>query len=425
MPTKNSFLTDIIKIFALSLLTMPRLTLSDIHFYRATPFVKEPRLERPWLSSFDISIGGGKASKSYDGAKDKVGLFDFCGVHQMQALGYGICKDFTDWLDNLMLKVSLLNSSPGFATLSIDGVFKTVETAIRYTQNFDKGIFIEFYMPIRSINIENIVFSDLSLLNSYPNVNAPYWVALKRELPRLMAKHGLSIDDWNDWGIGDLEILAGFTLSHQNTQEIDFADLTIQAGFTMPTGKKQDLSNAFAVPFGYNKHWGIPIQLTASIGAYEWLTVGLSVNTLFLLPKQHEEIRMKAAIEQSSILLLNKGQARVHPGTIWSIAPFCKADHVVRGLSLLVGYTYAHQKTTFLTPFDTEEFNYSIVNSDERFAGFTLHTLHATAEYDFTQQNWQYGPRIGITYNQQISGKRCFKGYLANITGGLEIAWDF
>lgn len=424
MPKKNStlFLALIIHLATLIIAIQGS---CDIHFYRAVPFFKEPRLERPWLSSFDVWVGGGSTKKAHDASKAKVALFDLYGVHQMQAVGNGICKDFTNRLDNLIIKLALLNSAPGFATFSIEGNFSSIEAGIRYTQNFDKGLFLECYLPIRSFTIDNLTFLDLSGSDTYPNMYDPYWIAFKNELPTIMEKHGLSITAWKEHGCGDFVLLGGFTMSHQDTQEIDFIDVTMQAGVSMPTGKTQDLGYAFALPFGYNKHWGFPLHFVSSIGAYEWLTVGMSIDALFLFGKSHEEFRMKVSAQQSSILLLNKGQARVHPGSIWSVAPFLKADHVIRGLSLTVGYTYAHQKATDITPFDKAEFNYSIVNSDERFKGYVLHTLHVAAEYDFTQQNWQCGPRIGITYNHQISGKRCFKAYLANVTGGLEIAWDF
>ncbi|HTM06147.1 MAG TPA: hypothetical protein VL201_02810 [Patescibacteria group bacterium] len=423
--SKKNNLKRILSILIVSTIILRTEGFCDIHFYSAPPFFKEPRLERPWLSSFDIWVGGGKTTKSHDGNKSKVPLFDLYGVHSMQAIGDGICKDFTDRLDNLIIKLSLLNNAPGFATFSLEGAFTHMEAGFQYTQNFEKGLFLECYLPIRSLKVHDIEFIDLSAHNTYPNNNDPYWVLFKKELSNIMIQHGLSIDEWKEHGIGDLALLGGWTLSHQDTTEIDFVDLTIQGGVIMPTGKEQDLSYAFSLPFGYNKHWGIPLHAVCAIGAYEWLTVGMSLDVLFLLAKSHDEFRMKSSPQQSSILLLNSGKARVHPGTLWSVSPFFKADHVIRGLSLSLGYTYAHQKTTFVTPCNQSLFSYTVVNSDERFAGFILHTLHLTAEYDFTQQNWHYGPRIGLTYNHQMSGKRCFKTYLASVTGGLEIAWDF
>jgi hypothetical protein len=424
MPKKNSLIFRLVILIMLSVAAQIK-GFCDIHFYRAVPFFKEPRLERPWLSSFDIWIGGGRTTKSHDGDKSKVALFDLYGVHSMQSIGDGICKDFTNRLDNLIIKLSLLNSAPEFATLSLEGTFTNIEAGLRYTQNFIKGLFLECYVPIRSLKVHNIEFVDLSAHNTYPNANDPYWILFKKELPTIMTQHGLSIDEWKEHGIGDVALLGGWTLSHQDTKEIDFVDITIQSGVTLPTGKKQDPSFAFSLPFGYNKHWGIPLHMICAIGAYEWLTVGISLDTLFLLSKTDQELRMKVSPQQSSILLLNSGKAHVHPGTIWSVAPFFKADHVIRGLSLSIGYTYAHQKTTFVTPCNMALFSYAVVNTDERFAGFTLHTLHVAAEYDFTQQSWHCGPRIGLTYNHQMSGKRCFKTYLASINGGLEVAWDF
>jgi hypothetical protein len=398
---------------------------ADIHFYRVAPFFGEPRLDRPWLSSFDVSVGGGSTTKAHNDIQEKVALWDLYGTHPMQSLGDGVCKDFTDPLDNILIKLALMPTSPGFATFSIQGRCNIMESFLRYTQNFSKDLFIECFLPIKSLHIKNIEFIDLSPENSYPNNNDPYWLFFKQNFNTITLAHGLSIDNWQETGVGDFAALLGWAMSYQDTQEIDFVDITLQGGVTMPTSKKQNIAHAFSIPLGYNKHWGIPVHACLAIGAYEWLTVGLNLDLLFLLPKQHEEIRMKASGQQSSIILLTSGQARVHPGTLWSVAPFIKADHVARGFSLAIGYTYAHQKTTFVTPFDKSVFPYAVVNSDQRFAGFTLHTLHVAAEYDFTDNDWKYGPRVGLTYNHQMSGKQCFKTYLASITGGLEIAWDY
>ena len=54
-----------------------------------------------------------------------------------------------------------------------------------------------------------------------------------------------------------------------------------------------------------------------------------------------------------------------------------------------------------------------------------MHTIHTSAEYDFTKDYMKYGPRVGIFYNVQVAGKNTFNADLASGTVGLDIVWCY
>jgi hypothetical protein len=404
----------------------PLWAFSDVHFFRAAPLFKEPRLERSFLSSFDIWLGGGRAKQSFNKDNKKVALFDLWGTHNMQELGNGVCESFSDPLDLLLIQLSLLPGRDLFANFSIQGHFGLIEGGFRFTQNFIKGFFFEFYMPIRSFKVSDIAFIDLSPTDAaFPNNKNPIWIAFQNNFTKILARYGLS-DTFplTTTGVGDMAFLLGWTYSYQETTELDFIDVTVQTGVVMPAAKKKNEDELFSLPLGYNGHWAVPIRGVGAIGIYEWLTIGAALEATFFVPRGFD-MRMKTGARQSGIIKLEKGFANVEKGTLWLANVFVKGDHVVRGFSLGFGYTYAQERTSYVTPTDSFTFSYPIVNSDALFDGFIQQTLHAYVEYDFTESDWKYGPRIGLAYNHPVTGKHIFRTALTQATFGLEVVWDY
>src|SRR5207245_5483062 len=140
--------------------------------------------------------------------------------------------------------------------------FKLIESSFRFTQNFKKGIFFEFYLPMRSLEVSDVVFNDLSPTDSaFPNNKNPTWLAFQKNFANILQKHGMSAKSpVKETGIGDLGFLLGWTYSYQETTELDFIDVTFQTGIIVPTAKKKDEDKLFSLPLGYNKHWAVPIR---------------------------------------------------------------------------------------------------------------------------------------------------------------------
>lgn len=395
------------------------------HYFKIPNTVKEPRLAHQLLTSIEIDTSFTKSTKAYNSLKNKVPLFDLHGTHQMQGITDGLCKDFTNDIDLLMIQLALLPGNTSFANLSVDGSYSLTELNFAATQNLINGFFLHARMPLKFFHIQDIVFEDLSPKDIYPTNEEPVWLSFKKNMANILAHYGMSTDAWKQHGIGDLLVTTGWTISYQDTVEIDFIDATLEAGLLLPTSKKADLANVFALPFGHEKHLGFPLRASLALGIYEWLTFGCSFDGLIFLDKKHDEFRMKISEKQSTIFLPTKGQATVNRGSLWEAQLFMKADHVVQGLSVTFGYTFMHQQRSFVTPFDNNLFSYTIVNNDNRFKAYTMHTIHLLLEYDFTEQNWSYGPRVAFGFHKSVSGKQVFDGYTINGIGGLEIAWDY
>lgn len=413
--------------FALIFFISPALQAYDnAHFYRATNLFPEPRFERDWLSSLDVSIGGGSTECARACDSKTVPLLDVYGLHNMHEVGVNVPgKDLTNPIDLTLIQLSREPSRNCFATYSMNGDFSIAESYISFIQNIKKGFFAQFNMPIRRLKISNICFNDLSPTDDMcPNINNQTWQRFKCLFNDMLERYCLSCQPMNETGIGDICLYGGWTRNYQETTTLDYIDLTIKAGVLIPSGKTRDEDKLFSLPLGYNGHLGVPISADLSFGMYEWLTLGGHVDAIFFMSK-NRDIRMKTALRQSGLIKLAKGEAKVGKGTVWTGGTYLKADHFIANFSLTFAYSFASSNADTLSPCNTVIFDPTIVNSDQFYQGWKMHTLHLLVDYDFNREGRMFGPRIGIFYNAQISGERIFKTNMVGGIFGLDIVYDF
>src|SRR5690606_26947234 len=201
-----------------------------------------------------------------------------------------------------------------------------------------------------------------------------------------LANYQLSRSKTKETGVGDLCILAGWSLNYDQTKVLDYVDCSAQVGLLFPTGKKQNIDKVFSLPLGYNKHWGFPIVADISFGVYEWLTIGMHIDALVFVNKCRT-IRVKTAPSQQGIFKLAKLTTSINQGAIWSLGAFVKADHFCRGISFMGGYTFNKQDRSTINGCDACPYSLCVMNSDEALWGWKMHTIHVGFEIDFTCEN--------------------------------------
>jgi len=185
---------------------------------------------------------------------------------------------------------------------------------------------------------------------------------------------------------------AGWTHSDKTTEELDFIDYTIKIGFYNPD--PYIAINEFQ--WIYQKTRGCVIDGQIGIGLFEWLTIGLNGECI---------VNSQAIDEKKNPI------ATIINGNIVSMDLYIKADHVIKGFSCGIGYSFFHE---FYKKIAT------ITSTNKT----SQHIFHLILEYDFTKYNSTFGPRIGFTYNTTIGGSNCLKSSLLQGIFGLEIAFQ-
>ena len=229
----------------------------------------------------------------------------------------------------------------------------------------------------------------------------------------------------NQTGCGDLSFLVGWAGSYQKTCTLDFIDASAKIGVLFPTGKTTSIANPFELPLGYDGHFGLPLKFDCSLGIFDWITFGFHNGALFLF-KKNRKYRLKTAENQNGFILLAQNNVEVDPGTIWEIGTYVKADHMVRGLSFLAGYSFTKRDNdTLQLKNDSTDFNQIIINNDQRLFGWNMHTIHAMIEYDCVNKITDLGPRIGLWFNIIVAGQRIFNAHLYDFMLGIDCAWVY
>jgi hypothetical protein len=175
--------------------------------------------------------------------------------------------------------------------------------------------------------------------------------------------------------------LWGWGINYDAIPILDFIDCMVRIGVLTPASMGSPLlpdSN------GYTS-WGIPLAVDCAIGLYEWMTLGVHGSTIVLLA--------------------------MHRPIIFHIAPYFKADHVVRGLSVWLGYAYTGETESSIAA--------SIMTHTYRF--WDMHTVQVGLEYECIQEACIVHPRIGIFYNHVLGG---INSHGTNMVGG-SLSIDF
>lgn len=256
------------------------------------------------------------------------------------------------------------------------GSFNILEFDLNYFQNFNYGLFYHFHIPIAKI--DSSIYYQKSILN--------------------YKEHGLS----------DSTLFLGWTTNYEQIEYLDYIDFSFQAGILFPSGKKRT-KNLLSIPLGYNGHWGIPICIDLSFGLYDWLTLGTHFDSVSFL--KHTE---KLIIKNDYIYLFEPKQ--VDPGFVFRTGGYIKADHFMKGLSLLIGIDQEQQSSSNLNSY-IEQYNIWL-------KPWNRTQIHLLVEYDLASPK-NNGPRIGICYDKNLRGKNIFGTNTLDSYIGLDFELNF
>lgn len=414
--------------FVITLLTVPMPVLGYRYFYRAGPYVNEPRFDRNCLSTVDAYIMGGSTTTGRNAAKDKTDVLDIYGNYNMAKVGQNVPNlDPFNPLDLILINLAALGPNGTFGQLKFAGKFKFVGATFHLFQNLCKGFFVQWNIPAQKLQVTNISYTDQSPTAGVPNITDPVWQAFLDNFDAILTRHGYAngaTTNYSKTGIGDMQAFLGWTYNNESSDVLDFFDTTIKLGVSIPTASKIDTQQVFSTPAGYNGHPGIMLEFDMALGMYEWFTWGAHVGgTLFF--KEPIYMRVQTSNLQNGAIMLAAGAMREDLGNLWNVGTYAKADHIAGGLSLLFGYTYTAQEQSTLAPYDTTMFPNTAGISNSMLGKWVMQSIHVAGDYDFSQEGRWFNPRIGIFYDRPVAGKRIYNTDMIGGLLGANITWEF
>jgi hypothetical protein len=415
------------KIIACSLfMIQSTLPLSYQPFF-ASPrsFLGEPRLTESWLTTVDVSIKGGHGEDGHNSYKQTVNPLNIYGCENFRVLAQGIPDNILDCNPNGYIN-TLWEQTPrqsNFGLVAVKGKFNLLEFTPSLTQNLKYGFFLSLEIPFGKYSIKDVTYYDQTTKASAPSEQEYYeWQSFINNIEKNLQPYGLWVGNSKVSGLEDIQIFGGWSHSFEDFKILDFFDIMLSAGINLPTGKSSPSTAPFCLSLGYNKQVGFPIIAGFSVGFFDWITLGVSGAGLVFKDKTRN-VAMKTASEQSGWIRMGQGDALVHQGSYVTLSPFVKADHLIAGFSLILGYSCDHQYRTCYTPCDTATYNKSIVNSDIKLAPWNMNTFHFMLDFDFASFKHSWAPRIAFAIDKSMSGKRSFDSSTFGAALTCDIGW--
>ena len=400
----------------------------NVHFYRASYFWGEPRLERQNFSSFDALFGWGTSHSGRNSKGNKVPLLNVLGLHNMQQLGSQVPNlDPNNPLDQILIDLTNIEPRSTFGKLEFNGRFQIIELYLNAYHTIKNGFFVQANLPVRRLQLSKIHFKDKSPRDLImPSQDTPAWQNFLSNFCQILQRwHFKNVFTKKiNAGVGDISFMGGWTRNYVDTVYLDYVDVASKIGILFPTGKKRDEDIPFDISLGYNGHWGVPFKFDIAFGMLDWLTLGGHIGVLFLIGK-NRKIRMRTSSQQNGYIKLARGNANVKPGSYFDFSLYTKADHFFSGLSILFGYAFNYKEPDCIEPLNKLIFNTHVVNADRQFKSFKQHIFQFMVEYDYAKKLSDIGPRVTFFYNYLFAGQRTFNTSMKGFDVGFDIAWDF
>ncbi len=415
----------------------------NAHYYKAANLHRTPTTgwfdgdmkydNLDWMSKIDFTYGYGDAGSAWNNSGNTTSLLNTTGNHNMLYLMENVVvnpneQHFADFFANAQTNHWATNND--FAQLDFDGKFEIHDFNINIRQNLSRNFFAELLIPIRDVSIKNISYKDLSPDTGRFSKQTGEWKQFLNQFNTLLGLYGYKPYDtkYSKTDLGDISFNLGWQgIKEYKTGSVDFISFLAKLGVLFPTGADRDVDYVFSVPTGYDGQWGFNFGAQLEFCIKKVFTMSMHGGATMFFDESNEWRRLKTFELQNGFIKLEKGLVEEDKGTLWHLGADLKLDHVVKGFSLLVGYSFNRQENDKLTPNDSTKFTKSIVNSDSALDSWEMHVLHLMADYDFSvhmKKDYKYAPRISFFYNWPFDGKNAFKTDMIGGGLGLDIRWQ-
>lgn len=343
------------KSFWLILLTLPLVAYDEIHRYRPILFFGEPHLACNGLMDFKVQADHGSAKQAFDACGNPVPPVYIFGTAYHDAIkGIGAIPA-PDVPTNFQQKLTF------------------TELILTWYQNFAGGFFVTGYVPFRTIHVYNF--------------------------PQPFPYNPLQQQENVYRGMGDFAVSLGWAWNYEDTITIDFVDCSVQMGVALPTSNPTLSNDLFDISLGYDGQTGYFFILDASLGLLDWLTFGFHTQGLFFgQPSQGRCTLIYDPHVQAPITTMHS----LKKSPAWDAGVYAKADHMLVGFSLTLGYSFIRQETDHLHKLCALPF------PESRFNMWNMHSIHVLLDYDFATYTNPYAPDISIAYNRVVAGRNVY-----------------
>ncbi len=162
--------------------------------------------------------------------------------------------------------------------------------------------------------------------------------ALSRMRRRLHDEIGLKENDWQEGGIGDIDLHARWNYSQEYALMMRNINIDLQVGTVIPSGFRTDAKNFASVPIMGNGHWGLYADIVPEFELKQDLKVGFLMG--FLHQFKEARARRLAVFKEPTIFSALTANVEVDPGFTFKFSPYIIMQNLTDGIHFQARYTY-------------------------------------------------------------------------------------
>jgi len=291
----------------------------------------------------------------------------------------------------------------------IKGKASTNEFALCITKNIPKGFFFEIQTYQRQLVLKQVElvplndkFEPYDTVEIFESTNpafAAYVEDFKTMHPLFQGK------EKEHRMLNNTFLTAGFAKTWNHFSRIDFIDLTLRMGLAL---NFNTIEQNIILDLPLQKNNGFFAEVNSAIGVFNWLNIGTALAGKIYTSNQ-QAIGLNSNNVDNDFLKPHKKSASLkqHPFFYGNI--YVEADHFAAGLSITAGYSYTKQQKTVITTNNKTVFNDVNNKLQDRFAGWSLGTMHIECEYDFATEKNRNAPIVKFAFVQPLHGRNTFK----------------
>lgn len=293
--------------------------------------------------------------------------------------------------------------------------------AFRYF--FHKTWSLNLYLPYYVMSLNDVVWQDLTLheTDADERVHALLTDNLFERVHELGC--GLSLQGWRRHGPGDLTAMIEWYNDFPQAKEfLRNVRINGRFGISFPTGLRRDIDKIFTIPFGYDGAFSLPFAGGLELTFVPGICIGFDVFLTQIFGRTATE-RIKTAVDQTSLLLLQKAEVFRDSGLKQEFSLWVGTKDLPLGLTTLIGYQYDKQGRSDLC-LSSNAFSNKIANTAPFLREWTSHQIILRADYDFgvlLPPDACVLPRLSLYARLPFNGKQ---SALVN-TIGISLALDF
>ena len=141
----------------------------------------------------------------------------------------------------------LLPDNPN--SICFQAVADVFETDFNLYQNFSRGFFMHFHLPVLLVQIyPSGYLEDACCCRKASKHYKPVWEKTLKPINAFLQNYDLALNTMHDAGLSDSTLFAGWTTSYENTCYLDYIDFTLKTGILFPTGKRRNPDQVFSIP---------------------------------------------------------------------------------------------------------------------------------------------------------------------------------